>query len=199
MLKSTLIVFSFIGIRYVMKISFKDAGFRKSAIKMRKSNVVFSGLALGGLATILIFFTPAKGIPLTKQLNTWEFLFVIIIWSSLSEEIFLRSLIQPYLKPFKHKKISILNIAVSVPVLTCALLFSAMHLSLIFAGVDYYTVSCTLFTTFLLGLLAGIYREKCDSIIPSVITHMSFNIGGIMAGIIIVILYKIITGEIPQL
>lgn len=199
LLKAILIVLSVIGIRYVLKISLKDAGFRKAVIKMKKWNIVLSGMVLGGLATVLIFFTPAKGIPLTKQLNILEFLLVIIVWSSLSEEIFLRGFIQPYLKPFEHKKVNILNNSISVPVLTCALVFSAMHLSLLFVGADYYTVSFTLLTTFLLGLLAGAYREKYGSVIPSVITHMSFNIGGIIAGIIIAILYKILTGELPQL
>lgn len=196
-LKAVLILLSLLIIKYGLKISYTDAGFGKSIVKLKRSRVIFSGMALGALATVLIFFTPAKGVPLVKQLNALEFLLIVVIWSSLAEEIFIRGVIQSYLKPFEHQKIKIINAQLSVPVITCALVFAAMHVSLLFAEVDYYTVAFTVVTTFLLGLLAGVYREKSNSITPAVITHMSFNIGGIIAGIIIAISYKIITGELP--
>ena len=197
LLKAVLILLSLLAIKYILRISLTDAGFRKPVVKLKKAKVIFSGMGLGALATILIFFTPAKGIPLVKQLNPLEFLLIVVIWSSLAEEIFIRGFVQSYLKPFEQQKIKLLETQLSVPVITSALVFACMHLSLLFVEVDYYTVVFTVITTFLLGLLAGVYREKYNSITPAIITHMSFNVGGIIAGIIIAILYKIITGELP--
>ena len=197
LLKAVLIVLSLIAIKYMLKISLADAGFRKPAIKLKKAKIIFNGMGLGALATILIFFTPAMGIPLIKQFNALEFLLIIVIWSSLAEEILIRGFVQSYLKPFEQQKIKFLKTQFSVPVIISALVFSGMHLSLLFVEADYYTVIFTVITTFLLGLLAGVYREKYNSITPAIITHISFNIGGIISGIIIAILYKILTGELP--
>ena len=197
LLKSTLIALSLVAIKYMLKISLADAGFRKPIIKLKKAKIIFSGMGLGALSTILIFFTPAEGVPLVKQLNILEFLLIVVIWSSIAEEILIRGFVQSYLKPFEQQKIKFLKTQFSVPVITSALVFSGMHLSLLFIEVDYYTVVFTVIATFLLGLLAGVYREKYNSITPAIIAHMSFNIGGIIAGIIIVILYKILTGELP--
>lgn len=197
LLKAVLIVLSLVAIKYGLKISLADAGFRKPSIKLKKAKVIFSGMGLGAIATILIFFTPAMGVPLVKQLSALEFLLIVVIWSSFAEEILIRGFVQSYLKPFEQQKIKFLKVQLSVPVITCALVFAGMHLSLLFTAADYYTVVFTVITTFLLGLLAGVYREKYNSITPAIITHMSFNVGGIIVGIIIAIIYKILTGELP--
>lgn len=197
LLKAILIVLSLLAIKYILKMPLAEAGFRKPSIKLKKAKIIFSGMALGATATILIMFTPAKGIPLIKQLNPLEFLLIVVIWSSLAEEILIRGFVQSSLKSFERQKIKFLTSRISIPVITSALVFAGMHLSLLFIDVDYYTVVFTVITTFLLGLLAGLYREKYNSIIPAIITHMSFNVGGIIAGIIIAILYKILTGEMP--
>lgn len=196
-MKAVLILLSVGAIVYVLKSSLAEAGFRKPEIPLEKRRIILSGMVIGALATVLIFFTPAAGIPLVKQLNVLEFLLIIVIWSSIAEEVLVRGFVQTYLKPFEHKQVNLLSWTFSVPVFTCALLFSGIHLSLFFAGVDFFTIGITLFTTFLLGLLAGVYKEKYDSIIPSILTHMSFNVGAIFCGIILAITYKIITGELP--
>jgi membrane protease YdiL (CAAX protease family) len=196
-LKAVLIVLSLMAIKYILKIPLTEAGFIKPVLRLKKAKIVFSGMGLGALATILIFFTPAKGIPLLKELNGLEFLLIVVIWSSLAEEILVRGFVQSSLKPFEQHTVKIFKIQLSVSVITSALVFAGMHLSLLFAEIDYYTIVFTVITTFLLGLLAGVYREKYHSIIPAIITHMSFNVGGIITGIIIAIIYKILTGELP--
>jgi len=198
LMKAVLILLSIAAIKYLLKIPVTEAGFKRPASKLKKGKIIFSGMAIGALATVLIFFTPAAGIALVNQLNALEFLLIVVIWSSIAEEIFIRGFIQSYLKPFEKEKVRFFNLQFSIPVITSAIVFSAIHLSLLFTGTDYFTVLFTVFTTFLLGLLAGVYREKYDSITPSIITHMSFNIGGILTGIFIAILYKIITGEFPH-
>lgn len=197
LMKFLLIVLSLLGIKYFLKTSFSDAGFQKPMMKMKKSPIILSGLMLGVCTTALIFFTPAKGMEWVRKLSLPEFLFVIVIWSSLAEEIFIRGLIQSFLTPFKERSLSIGKFSINHSILVSALIFSGMHLSLIFMDIDPYTVVITLMATFLLGIFAGIFRERYQSILPALITHMMFNIGGIFGGIVIGIMYRVITGEFP--
>lgn len=197
LMKAILIVLSLLGIRFVLQSSFSEAGFRKPVIKMKKAQIVLAGMGLGALGTVLIFFTPAEGVPLIKKLNLLEFLLIVVFWSSLAEEIFIRGLLQTYLQPLENKKVRIASYSVSVSVLACAAAFGGMHLSLIFAEVDLYSVSITVLGTFFLGLLAGILKEKYKSIVPAFLAHLSFNLGAVVTGIVIAILFKIITGELP--
>ncbi len=197
LLKGVLIALSMFGIHYFLKISFTAAGFRKPTSKIKKRKVIFSGMFIGALATVLIFFTPAKGIALIKQLNPIEFVLIIVLWSSIAEEVLVRGLVQSYLKPIENKKVGKGRFQLSIPVISSAVVFSTMHLSLLFTHTDYYTVLLVVITTFLLGILAGIYREKYNSIIPSILTHISFNIGGLVSGVAIAILYRIVTGNFP--
>ena len=38
---------------------------------------------------------------------------------------------------------------------------------------------------FILGLVAGYYREKTESLIPAILVHMFANIGGSLASILL--------------
>jgi len=197
LLKGLLITLSILGIRYILNISLAEAGFRRPISNMKKRKIILSGMLVGVFATGLIFFTPAKGIALIKQLNLIEFVLIIVVWSSIAEEVLVRRVVQSYLKPLEEIKIGKGKFQMSMPVMICAVVFSAMHLSLLFTDTDYYTVLWIMITTFLLGILAGIYREKYNSIVPSILTHISFNIGGLVSGVILAIMYRIITGGFP--
>ena len=78
----------------------------------------------------------------------------------------------------------------SIPVLTGALAFGAMHLSLTLTTIDAWTIVCVLSFTTLLGLLAGLARERTRSLIQAIGTHLAGNVGGILGGIA----YAIATG-----
>ena len=64
----------------------------------------------------------------------------------------------------------------SVPVLTSALFFGAMHVVLWpILGPAALVVICL---AAILGLIAGHYREKTGSLIPAILIHAFFDIGG---------------------
>ncbi len=48
-------------------------------------------------------------------------------------------------------------------------------------SIDKLTVFNIVFFGFILGLFAGYYRERSGSIIPAIIVHILFNIGGTLA------------------
>lgn len=196
-LKAILILVSLILVRFALKLSWSQAGFRKPNARLDRWRVFGSGATIGALTTILLFITPAEGNPLVKSMNLIEFILIIVIWSSLAEEIFIRGLIQSYLQPFVQTGIQLGKIRLSIPVIVCAVIFGCLHLSLLFAEVDLITISITVTSTFLLGIVAGIFRERYESNIPAFLTHASFNIGAIAMGVILGVVYRIITGEFP--
>jgi membrane protease YdiL (CAAX protease family) len=61
----------------------------------------------------------------------------------------------------------------SLPVIFGGLYFGMMHI----VAIKRMGPLVILFTT-LLGLVAGYYREKTKSLIPAIIIHALFNIGG---------------------
>jgi len=119
--------------------------------------------------------------------SSYSFLETVLrVWilASISEEVLTRGLIQGYLMPFKKYGFSVFKKHISVPVLISALFFGAMHIMLLTTGMNVYMVSAVMFTSFILGLVAGYYREKTGSLIPAIIVHMVFNIGGALLGLL---------------
>ncbi|MDD5263238.1 MAG: CPBP family intramembrane metalloprotease [Candidatus Bipolaricaulis sp.] len=103
---------------------------------------------------------------------------VVRVWvvASIAEEILTRGLIQSSLGVLSDVGFSVGAHFLSLPVLTGALAFSAMHLVLLKRiGAKAAPV---LVVAFLLGCIAGVYRETTGSLIPAVLVHMLFNVGG---------------------
>ena len=103
---------------------------------------------------------------------------VIRVWiaASLAEEILMRGLVQSSLGLLSDIGFSVGAHFVSLPVLAGALAFSALHLVL-FKRMGAKAAPVLVFT-FLLGCVAGVYRETTGSLVPAVLVHMLFNIGG---------------------
>ncbi len=125
----------------------------------------------------------------TTENPTADFSFfenVIYIWflASIAEEVLTRGLIQGYLSPLKHIGIRFFKYYISLPILVGALFFGAMHLMLLSMGVDIYSVMNIVVFGTLLGLIAGYQKEKTNSLIPAIIVHLCFNVGGSLLSVI---------------
>ncbi|MEN6369982.1 MAG: CPBP family intramembrane glutamic endopeptidase [Thermotogota bacterium] len=103
---------------------------------------------------------------------------VVRVWivASLAEEILMRGLVQSSLGLLSDIGFSVGTHFVSLPVLASALAFSALHLVL-FKRMG-ANAAPVLVATFLLGCVAGVYRETTGSLIPAVLVHVLFNVGG---------------------
>jgi membrane protease YdiL (CAAX protease family) len=104
---------------------------------------------------------------------------ILFIWiyASISEEIFTRGLLQSFLSPLtKYGFMLVKRWRISLPVLFSGLFFGAMHIVLLKtmgpAVIMVMTMSAGL------GIVAGYHREKTDSLIPAIIIHGLFNVGG---------------------
>jgi membrane protease YdiL (CAAX protease family) len=104
---------------------------------------------------------------------------VVFIWgyASLCEEALTRGLLQTLLG-WGGQAVGGTRRGLSMPVVLSALFFGAMHIVLI-PSMGAAAAPLIVLTVFL-GLVAGRYREKTGSLIPAVIVHALFNVGGML-------------------
>ncbi len=103
---------------------------------------------------------------------------IIFVWiyASITEEIFTRGLLQSFLSPLTGYGINLSKkLRLSLPVIFSGLFFGMMHI----VAIDKMGPPVIIFTS-VLGIIAGYYREKTESLIPAIIIHALFNIGGML-------------------
>ena len=102
---------------------------------------------------------------------------VVFIWiyASISEELLTRGLLQTLLGGNARVGAGAPR-KLSMPVIVSALFFGAMHLVLI-KSIGPAAVLVILLAVFL-GFVAAHYRERTGSLLPAIIVHVLFNIGG---------------------
>lgn len=171
-------VFSILIILLFNKGKLKGYGFNWS-VDFPVIKIILISLLFGFVFSIIEIYI----IPATTENPTSNFSFiedVIYIWllASVAEEVLARGLIQGYLSPLKHIRVKLLKYDISLPILVGALFFGAMHLMLLSIGIDIYKVLNIVIFGILLGLIAGYQKEKTNSLIPAIIVHMCFNVGG---------------------
>jgi len=102
---------------------------------------------------------------------------IILIWllAPISEELIFRGVLQTR---FSMKFTKKFNKYLSKSNLIAALLFSSIHLGLLFNGISTSHLVLILIFTFIAGITAGYFREKTGSLLPAIILHSFANIGG---------------------
>ena len=133
--------------------------------------------------TFLLPVGTGKGHPAQE----FSFLQVVIgVWivASIAEEVFTRGLLQSFLAPLKGSGIRFPKVFLSVPVIFSATFFSLMHVPLLLMGMDSALGVSILISTWLVGLVAGYYREQSGSLLPAVTAHMLANIFGFAYGVL---------------
>jgi membrane protease YdiL (CAAX protease family) len=104
---------------------------------------------------------------------------IIFIWiyASICEEIFTRGLLQSFLSPLRgYGFVLAKKWRISLPALFSGLYFGGMHIVL-FNRMG-LAVVVPMILAALLGIAAGYHREKTESLIPAIIIHGLFNVGG---------------------
>ena len=102
---------------------------------------------------------------------------VVFVWvyASICEEVLTRGLLQTLLGGNSRVGAGDPR-KLSMPVIVSALFFGAMHLVLV-KSMGLAAVPIILVVVFL-GLVAARYRERTGSLLPAIIVHALFNIGG---------------------
>ena len=164
-----------------------EFGFQKSTGSWWK--FILYALLIGAISTLAVKFSPGKGMEGgLKDVKPIQLLLLVIIGSA-AEELFFRGWLQGFLWPLQTRLVKLGSVAISVPVLTGALAFGAMHLPKGISIDLWTTVILVVFTTSL-GLLAGIIRERTGSLLPSIATHLAGNAGGVLGGLVYLLVRK---------
>jgi membrane protease YdiL (CAAX protease family) len=161
-----------------------DYGFRRPVSPHWTRQILLGGV-LGAIATTLIFITPAEGMRRTLAgFGLLDLVLWIWLYSTFTEEVFTRGWFQTIVTGDQER-------AERAAIAASALLFGAMHLSLLFREADFWTVAIIVTMTTALGYVAAIARHRSFSIWPAIVAHLFFNVGGTVAGIVLTIISTI--------
>jgi len=120
-----------------------------------------------------------------------ENIFLVWIYASICEEILTRGLLQSMLGPLRTKGFFLFKKwFLSLPIIISGLFFGLMHI----VAIPMMGPAVVLFTT-VAGLIAAYYREKTDSLVPAVIIHALFNIGGMLPFWLLTALFQILAHD----
>ena len=97
------------------------------------------------------------------------------------------------MNPLEGLKVNIAKLDISYPVLFSTIFFGIIHLPLLLFGADLITVGVIFAMTVTLGFFTASFRERYQSILPSIGIHMATNIGGTLLGPII---FAVLVGSI---
>lgn len=159
-------------------------------VTFRYSKYVF---ALGILVTAVILAFKMPAIPILKDYNLAQYL-IIMLAGSVSEEMLARGLVQGIVtkqKPY----LRIGGADISGGVLAGAVVFSLIHISVYLSGGSIVTCITIMLSAFFIGIAAGLARERAN-LGSAIVTHLFFNIGGTIAGILINIGFMAVTGHL---
>jgi membrane protease YdiL (CAAX protease family) len=156
----------------------KMAEYGLSRGEFRLTGKIFLWVIPTAILSVLGFIASRSGAPVKPGLGLSPIQSIIFVWiyASVSEEIFTRGLLQSFLSPLAHYGLNLSkNLRLSLPVLFSGLYFGLMHV----VAINKMGPPVIVLTT-LLGLVAGYYREKTESLMPAIIIHALFNIGGML-------------------
>lgn len=141
-------------------------------------------LCLGAaiLSALIGTFLPGDEMPIFAEASFVQIVIFVWLWASICEEIPMRGLIQGCLQPLEVYGITLLRMRFSVPVLASAFLFGLIHFNpMILSMETLWAVNIVVFA-FILGIIAGYQREKTGSLVPAILAHAMFNVGGTLMG-----------------
>jgi len=163
---------------------FDSYGF-KIATDIPGKRIVLYGLGIGIASTIAEPCLAGKGLVPLGDLSFLQEVLLVWLYASISEEILTRGLLQGYLAPLAKHGLTVFRVRISLPVLVSAAFFGFMHLTQLAMGANVGGALIAVFFAFVLGIVAGHYREKTESLIPAILVHVLANAGGSLAGFVL--------------
>jgi len=161
---------------------FADFGFTWGTYRFRPRILLWAlPTAVLSLAGALASGKSESGSAVTGMQSHLQLVLFVWIYASVCEEVLTRGLLQTLVAGTNEGRRAPARF--SMPVVVSALFFGAMHLVLLGRMGPAAAVPIVLAT--LLGYLAARYREATGSLIPAIMVHALFNIGGMLPGWII--------------
>jgi membrane protease YdiL (CAAX protease family) len=147
-----------------------------------------------GVASIALIWTRSRH-PATAGMSFLEIVVAIWLLSSISEEIFVRGLIQSWIAAPSSKEPIGNAERIAVPV--SAAFFAGMHVPLIWMGAGAVGGGIIVAATLVVGWAAAELRARTDSLAHAIGVHIFANVAGVPFGILGVLAFKLTYGEMP--
>lgn len=146
---------------------------------------VCSGLILG------LGLPPMAGVSEMGLVNV-----ILVVWfgSTISEEIFVRGLVQGWMQPLEGEAKGSGFSGPVARVIASGALFGALHLSLFLTSNDPRTSWMIVGATTLLGLVCAWSRERSKSLVGPLLAHFAFNVCGVIGGAAVMIARMLLGG-----
>jgi len=157
----------------------------KTGKNIQLPRIMILGIAVGIAGTLLGIIIPDSNLIEPDYGSFIDLVIGIWILASIAEEVFTRGLIQGFLAPLAGFGFYLGGLRISLPVLISGLFFGLMHLGILSTGANFLPVAIIVIFAFMLGIIAGYYREKSGSLVPAIIVHACGNVGGWLADFII--------------
>ena len=151
------LIFSLLIIAFLSKCNFKEFGFRYGGFGKYWFPIVLVLFVYGAIIIFKFFLNISRSYDI--NISIIELFLFYTLLPSLSEEIFIRGLLQSFLGPLKPLGLVLFKIRLSLPVL-----ISIIFLFFYFTNIAF------------IGFLTAYYREKTGSVLPCILIHLVVNI-----------------------
>jgi membrane protease YdiL (CAAX protease family) len=152
-----------------------DYGFTLGSYRF-SPRILLWGLPTAALSLVALASSDGQPAGALNELAKPQLIIFIWIYASISEEVLTRGLLQTLLSGGSGDRVQ--RRRLSTPVLVSGLFFGAMHLGLL-ESMGPEAVPVIIVVVFL-GLVAARYRERTGSLVPAIIIHALFNVGGML-------------------
>ncbi|HET6326657.1 MAG TPA: CPBP family intramembrane glutamic endopeptidase [Planctomycetaceae bacterium] len=193
-LKGSMVVLAFLGWA-LQRRPFGEMGWRRPV--WSRSHLAWYGIGAAAMmaATVVLIFVGRKH-PLVAQMSFPEIIVMIWFVSSFSEEIYVRGLVQSWTTRGEET----LALSPFAPaILSSALVFAAMHVSLIWTPLGLKGAVPLIAATLVLGWVCAVLRARSRSLWPAIACHVLGNVAAIPGGILGVILFRVIYHRLPDI
>lgn len=146
--------------------------------------LILWGIVIGGVFGACLFLMHGKNLLFIDLYDTWEKIIFAVLLSSFSEEFLTRGVVQSIMRPGHKKVFTILKSGISMPVLITSLFYAFLYLPLILKYMKLHVTILILIILFISGIIAGQYREKSGSMLPSIIFHIIISSVVLIVGLI---------------
>ncbi|MFO0890218.1 MAG: CPBP family intramembrane glutamic endopeptidase [Isosphaeraceae bacterium] len=195
-LKGLLIVVA-VAVWALMGRPLSAMGFRRAATTGRGSlpwyALAIVAMMLGSVAMVLLELRH----PLTAQMTFLQIVLSVWLLSSVSEEVYVRGLVQSWMAD--GTELSGPRPLSEPSVVMSALLFAAMHVPLMWSPIGFRGGLAIVLATLGVGIACAVLRARTGSLWPAILAHVLGNVGGVPGGILGVILYRVIHGHLPEM
>jgi membrane protease YdiL (CAAX protease family) len=195
-LKSSLVVVALIGWKLLGK-PLSEMGWR-SADWRHRSYLFWFAIAVASMmaASVAMIFLGARH-PVVSQMSFLQIVVVVWLLSSLSEEIYVRGLVQSWVA--ERGKADGTSSAFEPSIVSSALLFAAMHAPLIWSPTGVKGGMVIVLAMVGVGWACAVLRARSRSLLPAIACHVVGNVSGVAGGILGVILYRLVYGRLPEI